>query len=156
MLPVGREAPDFTLVDSKGVAFSTSQLFGRRSVVLYFYPKDFSPGCTKEACTFRDAYEDFLELGAEVVGISTDSVESHEKFAKKKGLPFILLSDPEGRVHKLYDVSPTLFGLLPGRVTYVIDNNGVIVNAFQSQINVTRHVNEALKMLRSVTSKGAS
>ncbi len=150
MLTEGQKAPDFTLTDSKGEAFSISDLFGKKSIVLYFYPKDFTPGCTKEACTFRDAYEVFLEAGAEVVGISTDSVESHEKFADKKDLPFVLLSDPGGKVHKLYDVSPKLFGLLPGRVTYVIDKNGVVVNAFQSQININRHVNEALKIVQSM------
>lgn len=150
MLTTGKKAPEFRLKKSNGDEFSLSDLIGKRSVVLYFYPKDFTPGCTKEACSFRDAYEVFQEAGAEVIGVSTDSIESHQKFATKKELPFTLLSDPGGKVHKLYDVSPTLFGLLPGRVTYVIDKHGVIKNAFQSQLNINRHVNEALKVVQSL------
>lgn len=150
MLKVGEVAPEFTLKRKDGSDFSLSQLKGEKSIVLYFYPKDFTPGCTREACSFRDSYESFLEAGAEVVGVSADSVESHEKFANKKNLPFILLSDPGAKVHKMYDVSPTLFGLIPGRVTYVIDKDGKVRNAFQSQVNIGKHVNEALEVVQSL------
>jgi thioredoxin-dependent peroxiredoxin len=118
-------------------------------VVLFFYPKDDTPGCTKEACAFRDDYEEFGKLDAEVVGISSDSVESHRSFAKKHGLPFTLLSDEGGKVRKLYGVSNTL-GLFLGRVTYVLDEQGVIRHVFSSQLGAKRHVEEALKILLSI------
>ena len=151
MLKVGQTAPDFTLKGLENEEFTLSSLKGEKSIVLYFYPKDFTPGCTREACSFRDAYEVFTEAGAEVVGVSNDSVGTHEKFAHKKNLPFKLLSDPGGKVHKMYDVSPTLFGLLPGRATFVIDQNGVIRHAFQSQGNIKRHVNDALKVVQDLS-----
>jgi peroxiredoxin Q/BCP len=121
----------------------------RKPVVLFFYPKDDTPGCTREACAFRDDHEEFSKLDAEVVGISSDPVESHRSFARKHGLPFTLLSDEGGRVRKLYSVSST-FGLFPGRVTYVIDENGVIRHVFSSQLSTRRHVEEALKILQSI------
>ena len=153
MLKTGQKVKGFSLNRADGSDFSLSEILGKKIIVLYFYPKDFTPGCTKEACFFRDSYEVFLENGAEVIGISTDSVESHAKFAQKKELPFILLSDPGGKVHELYDVAPTLFGLLPGRVTYVIDLDGVVQNAFKSQVNINRHVNEALKVVQSLSQR---
>jgi len=117
--------------------------------VLFFYPKDDTPECTKEACAFRDGYEEFSKLDAEVVGISSDSVESHRSFAKKHGLPFTLLSDEGGKVRKLYGVPNTL-GLFPGRVTYVIDEQGVIRHVFSSQLGTKRHLEEALKIFTSI------
>jgi peroxiredoxin Q/BCP len=119
-------------------------------VVLFFYPKDDTPGCTKQACAFRDDYEQFGKLDAEVMGISSDSVESHRSFASKHDLPFTLLSDEGGKVRKLYGV-PTTFGIFPGRVTYVIDEEGVIRYVFSSQLGVSRHVEEALRALQSLS-----
>ena len=144
---VGQKAPDFTLADATGKDVSLASLRGK-PVVLYFYPKDDTPGCTKEACTFRDQYEDFREAGAEVLGVSSDSSESHQKFAARYKLPFTLLSDRGGKVRELYGVPATL-GLLPGRVTFVIDGAGVVRHVFNSQLNATRHVSEALGVLRS-------
>ena len=133
---VGDRAPDFTLADAEGKPVSLADFRGKRAVVLYFYPKDDTPGCTKEACSFRDSYEEFTQAGAEVIGVSSDSGSSHQGFAKKHRLPFTLLSDPGGAVRKKYGVPATL-GLLPGRVTFVIDREGVV-----------RHVSEALSALR--------
>jgi thioredoxin-dependent peroxiredoxin len=143
---VGDPAPDFTLPSQTGEQVRLSEVWGRGPVVLYFYPKDETPGCTTEACTFRDSYEAFKEAGAEVVGVSSDSVTSHESFASKHRLPFILLADEGGRVRKQYGVKPTL-GILPGRVTYVIDGQGVVRHVFSAQTGVQRHVHEALDAL---------
>jgi peroxiredoxin Q/BCP len=143
---VGSKAPTFTLPSQSGEMVNLKDFLDRKPVVLFFYPKDDTPGCTKEACAFRDDYQEFRKLDAEVVGISSDSVESHRSFAKKHRLPFTLLSDEGGKVSKLYGVSNT-FGLFPGRVTYVIDEKGVIRHVFSSQLAVRRHVEEALKVL---------
>jgi peroxiredoxin Q/BCP len=143
----GDTAPDFALPDAAGKVVKLSQLQGR-PVVLYFYPKDETPGCTLEACAFRDQYEDFTDAGAEVIGVSSDSSASHEKFAKRHRLPFTLLSDADGALRKRYGVPSTL-GLLPGRVTFVIDANGVVRHVFNSQLAATRHVSEALDAIRA-------
>lgn len=124
-------------------------LIGERAVVLFFYPKDDTPGCTTEACSFRDAYEAFVEAGAEVVGVSSDSAESHRRFAASNALPFLLLSDAGEEVRKLYGVPSTL-GILPGRVTYVIDKRGTVRHVFSSQFGATRHVDEAMKVVRTL------
>jgi peroxiredoxin Q/BCP len=142
----GQRAPDFTLPDANGKPVRLADFAGK-PVVLYFYPKDDTPGCTKEACSFRDQYQDFEDAGAVVVGVSSDSSESHRKFAAKHRLPFTLLSDRGGEVRKRYGVPATL-GLLPGRVTYVIDAEGMVRHVFDSQLDATRHVSEALETLR--------
>ncbi len=146
---VGDVAPDFTLKDQRGQTVSLKDFLGKNAVVLYFYPKDNSPGCTKEACKFRDSYEDFKDAGAEVVGVSSQSEESHSIFSTTFALPFILLSDEEGKVRELYGVKSSL-GFLPGRVTYVIDKRGIVRHIFSSQLEPERHVEEALRVLRTV------
>jgi thioredoxin-dependent peroxiredoxin len=146
---IGSKAPGFTLPSQTGEMVSLADFLDRKPVVLYFYPKDDTPGCTREACAFRDDYEEFSKLDAEVVGISSDSVESHRSFARRHRLPFTLLSDEGGKVRKLYGVSNTL-GLFPGRVTYVMDEKGVIRHIFSSQLGTRRHVEEALKILLSI------
>jgi thioredoxin-dependent peroxiredoxin len=147
---VGDVAPDFTLRSQSGEEVSLGDFVGReRAIVLFFYPKDDTPGCTKEVCSFRDDYEQFEKLEAEVIGISSDFVRSHERFVEKHGLPFGLLSDEGGEVRKIYGVPNTL-GLFPGRVTYVIDEEGVVRHVFSSQIGVTRHVEQALKALEAI------
>ena len=143
---VGQRAPDFTLPDANGQPVRLADFSGK-PVVLYFYPKDDTPGCTKEACSFRDQYQDFQDAGAVVIGVSSDSSESHRKFAAKHRLPFTLLADRGGKVRALYGVRATL-GLLPGRVTFVIDGGGVVRHVFNSQLDATRHVAEALGTLR--------
>jgi thioredoxin-dependent peroxiredoxin len=143
---VGDTAPDFTLLSQSGESVSLKDFIGKKSVVLYFYPKDDTPGCTKEACAFRDSYEVFKDAGAEVIGVSDDSPDSHQKFSTKYQLPFTLLSDTGKQVRKLYGVPATL-GLLPGRVTYVINQNGIVQHIFNSQLNFKGHVEESLKVL---------
>jgi peroxiredoxin Q/BCP len=146
-IDVGQPAPDFDLTDAQGKHVRLSEFRGKRAVVLYFYPKDDTPGCTKEACSFRDSYEAFKAAGAEVIGVSSDSEASHGKFATKYQLPFTLLADTGGAVRKQYGVPATL-GLLPGRVTFVIDREGIVRHVFNSQLQATRHVEEALKILK--------
>ena len=146
---VGDVAPDFTLSDQKGKAVSLKDFVGKSALVLYFYPKDNSPICTTEACSFRDSYEVFKDAGAEVIGVSSDSAASHEQFAKQHRLPFTLLSDENGVVRKRYGVSAT-FGLVPGRVTYVIDKQGIVRNIFSSQFTPEKHISEALKTIQGL------
>ena len=146
---VGDPAPDFALPDRSGRTVRLGDYRGKKAVVLYFYPKDDTPGCTKEACSFRDQYQDFQDAGAEVIGVSSDAEASHEKFAAKYRLPFVLLADRSGAVRKQYGVPATL-GLLPGRVTFVIDRQGVVRHVFNSQLQATRHVGEAIAALRAL------
>lgn len=146
---VGDVAPDFTLKSNKGKSVKLQSLYKRKPVVLYFYPKDDTPGCTKEACGFRDSYEVFKNLGAEVVGVSSDSVDSHQAFAASNNLPFQLLSDEDDQVRKLYGVPSTL-GILPGRVTYIIDKKGIVRKIFNSQLNVNGHIKTAIKTLEEL------
>ena len=145
----GSVAPDFTLPSQSGEMVSLEDFLGK-PVVLFFYPKDNTLGCTKEVCAFRDSFEELGKLDAEVIGVSSDSVESHRGFAEKHKLPFTLLSDEGGKVRRLYGV-PSTFGLFPGRVTYVIDEEGVVKNVFSSQLEVEKHVAEALKTLASMS-----
>jgi peroxiredoxin Q/BCP len=146
---VGDAAPAFTLPSQTGAQVSLKDLLARGPVVLYFYPKDDTPGCTAEACGFRDSYEVFKEAGAEVVGVSSDSVASHETFAAKHQLPFTLLADDGGTLRKQFGVKSSL-GILPGRVTYVIDRGGVVRHVFSSQLGAQRHVQEALDALKAI------
>jgi len=148
-IQVGDAAPDFTLPTKSGAPVSLKDFIGKIAIVLYFYPKDNTPGCTNEACAFRDSYEVFKEAGAEVIGISSDSAESHQQFASRHKLPFILLSDAHGTVRKLYGVPATL-GLLPGRVTYIIDRQGIVRHIFSAQFAPGKHVSEALKILQAL------
>ena len=145
----GDLAPDFTLTAADGRAVRLADYRGKQAVVLYFYPKDNTPGCTAEACAFRDSYEVFKEAGAEVIGVSSDSTASHDGFARRNRLPFVLLSDAGGAVRRLYGV-PRSFGLLPGRVTYVIDRDGVVREVFSSQFAAQKHISNALATLKSL------
>ncbi len=147
---VGEIAPDFMLPSQTGDLVSLSDFRGKKAVVLYFYPKDDTPGCTKEACAFRDRYEVFTDAGAEVIGVSGDSSQSHQSFATKYNLPFILLSDSSNELRKRYGVPSTLW-VLPGRVTYVIDKEGVIRHIFDSMLEFDRHVDEALNSLQTAS-----
>lgn len=146
---VGQPAPEVTLPDQDGRPLTLSSLQGGW-VVVYFYPKDDTPGCTAESCSFRDSFEAFTDAGATVVGISSDSVDSHRAFADKHGLPFTLLADVDGEVRRRWGVGRTL-GLLPGRVTYVIDPGGVVRHRFSSQFKPRAHIDEALRVIASGT-----
>src|SRR5258708_4575606 len=136
---VGDLAPDFSLPTQKGEPVSLSSFRGQKAVVLYFYPKDYTAGCTAEACAFRDSYEVFTDAGAEVIGVSSDSEETHGRFVSSYQLPFLLVSDKGGKLRKLYGVPSTL-GLLPGRVTYIIDKQGIVQHIFNSQMAAEKHV----------------
>jgi peroxiredoxin Q/BCP len=150
-LQVGDKAPDFTLTSQSGAQVRLYDRLESGVVVLYFYPKDETPGCTAQACAFRDSYEVFAEAGAEVIGVSSDSADKHAAFAGHHGLPFTLLSDEGGRVRKSYGV-PAVLGLIPGRVTYVIDRTGTVRHAFKSMTNIGGHVNDALDVVKQLQS----
>ena len=149
MVNIGEKAPDFKLPSQMGDIVTLSEYFGKKNIVLYFYPKDESSGCTKEACKFRDNYDVFTSLGAEVLGVSSQSVESHESFATHHGLQFLLLSDEKGEVRKLYGVSSSM-GIIPGRVTFIIDKKGVVRHVFSSQFQPEKHIEEALEVLKKI------
>ena len=146
---IGDRAPDFTLLSQTGESITLSDLIGKKNIVLYFYPKDESKGCTRQACAFRDKYEVFTDLGAEVIGISSDDIKSHKAFADKYNLPFILLSDEKKKVRKLYGVKST-FGVIPGRITYIIDKKGIVRHVFSSQFKPKRHIKEAIEALKKI------
>lgn len=150
-IKVGDKAPDFELRRQDGGLFRLYDLLKKKNVVLYFYPKDSTPGCTKQACGFRDQYEVFQEQGAEVVGVSSDSLTSHQKFEKSFKLPFVLLSDNGGSVRSIFGV-PKKFGIIPGRVTYIIDKNGIVRYVFNSLTKPLAHVNQALGILKNINS----
>jgi peroxiredoxin Q/BCP len=144
---IGDKAPDFTLPSQSGEQVRLYDRLGERVVVLYFYPKDNTPGCTAEACAFRDSHEVFTDAGAEVIGVSSDSSDRHAAFASRHNLPFTLLSDRGGRVRKSYGV-PAVLGVLPGRVTYVIDREGTVRHVFNSMTNIDQHVGDALDVVK--------
>jgi peroxiredoxin Q/BCP len=148
-IQVGDKAPDFTLPSQAGEQVRLSDRFAEHVVVLYFYPRDETRGCTAEACAFRDSHEVFTEAGAEVIGVSSDSVDKHAGFADHHNLPFTLLSDQGGEVRKRYGV-PAVLGVLPGRVTYVIDRSGTVRHVFNSMTNIGRHIDDALTVVKSV------
>jgi len=145
----GSKAPLFTLPDSDGHQINLSDFIGKQNLVVFFYPKDESYGCTKEACSFRDSYDEFKEVGAEVIGISSDDETSHSSFAAHHKLPFILLSDKDSKVASLYGIRKSM-GILPGRVTFVIDKEGIIRMNYSSQINFRKHIDEALELIKTL------
>jgi thioredoxin-dependent peroxiredoxin len=147
---VGSIVPQFTLADQDGNLFDINSVVGKKNLVIYFYPKDDSPGCTKEACYFRDQFEVFTEADALIIGISGQSVASHKKFAEKYRLSYTLLSDEGNKIRKLFGVDTDFLGLLPGRVTYVVDKTGKVVYIFSSQTQTKRHVDDALKILKDL------
>ena len=146
-IQVGDKAPDFTLPSQSGEQVHLQDRIGGRVIVLYFFPKDGTPGCTAEACAFRDSHEVFAEAGAEVIGVSSDSVD--KAFAGKHELPFTLLSDTGGLVRKAYGV-PSVLGVLPGRVTYVIDRQGTVRHTFKSMSRIGSHIDGALAMVKQL------
>jgi thioredoxin-dependent peroxiredoxin len=150
MVEVGSSAPRFRLPASNGTLVGPEDFLGKKNLVVYFYPKDFTRGCTAEACGFRDAYELFKTAGAEVIGISGDNQKSHEAFVREHKIPFILLSDSDGSARRAYGVKKSL-GLISGRVSFVIDKEGIVRHIFSSQMRATAHVDEALALLKSLS-----
>jgi peroxiredoxin Q/BCP len=149
-IKIGSSIPTFTLPDQNGNLFDINSVIGKKNLVIYFYPKDDSPGCTKEACSFRDQYEVFKEADALIIGISGQSVKSHKEFADKYRLSFTLLSDEGDKVRKQFGVPSNLLGILPGRVTYIVDKSGKVIYIFNSQMQASKHVDEALRILKGV------
>jgi peroxiredoxin Q/BCP len=150
MIQIGDKCPDFQLSDATGEVIRITDFIGKKKLVIYFYPKDDTPGCTKEACSFRDSYEDFKEFDCEVIGISSDDEQKHAAFATKNQLPFILLADKDKVARKLFGVPGNLFGLIPGRVTYIIGLDGFVKGIYNSQTNPLGHINKALEMVRGL------
>jgi peroxiredoxin Q/BCP len=148
-LQVGDRVPDLTLSAHDGRVISLNQVSNSQTIVLFFYPADNTPICTAEACAFRDAYQDFVEAGAAVIGISGDSQATHGAFARAQNLPYALVSDPDGELRRAFGV-PKGLGLLPGRVTYVIDRQGIVRHVFKSQFFGRRHMQEALRVVRNL------
>lgn len=149
-IKVGDAAPDIGLSTQGGEQIRLADYSGEKAVVMFFYPKDGSPVCTREACAFRDAYEDFVEAGAVVIGVSGDSAAQHQAFASHHRLLFMLVADNDGKVRRAFGV-PKSMGLLPGRVTYVIDKEGIVRHVFSSQFAADRHVKEALEVIHNLT-----
>lgn len=156
MLKPGDHAPDFRLLGQDGKPHSLSDLTQNKLIVLYFYPKDETLGCIAEACAFRDSYEDFVEAGAEVVGVSGDSVESHQGFAGTRKLPFLLLSDPDLAVHRAYGADAGFLGLFKSRITFVIDQTGIIRHVFSSVVAPKKHASDSLQALKKIKSMAKS
>jgi peroxiredoxin Q/BCP len=148
-LRIGDKLPSFSAKDTNGNIFNSQDYIGKQPLVIYFYPKDDTPGCTAQACSFRDNYQEFKDLGAEVIGISSDTVTSHLKFKSKFNLPFILLSDNDKKLRKLFGVQNSLF-IIPGRETFVIDKQGVVIMVFNSMSSEI-HITKALKVLKKLT-----
>jgi peroxiredoxin Q/BCP len=155
MIAIGERAPDFTLLAADGRSVSLADFRGTKTVVLFFYPKDETPGCTREACEFRDSFDRFGDAGAEVIGVSDDDVDSHKRFAEHHRLPMTLLSDGGGRVRERYGVK-ALFGFLPDRVTFVIDREGIVRHVFASRLRFGRHVDEALGVVKGLVAGSAA
>ena len=148
-LKIGDKLPLFGAKDQNGNDFYIQSVLEKKVLVIYFYPKDDTPGCTKQACFLRDQYEEFKAIGAEVIGISGDSVPAHKKFASKYDLPFILLSDADKSLRKLFGVKTSMMGLLPGRVTYVVDKKGIIQMVFDD-MNATNHLDKTVEKVKSL------
>ncbi|MCP3102195.1 peroxiredoxin [Myxococcus sp. K15C18031901] len=155
-LQQGDSVPDVVLKRSDDQFVHLHELVGKNVLVIYFYPRDDSPGCTVQACGLRDQYEDFVAAGAEVIGISSDSTASHQGFAAKHRLPFTLLSDEQGTARAAFGVAPSFLGMLPGRVTFVVDRKGVVRDSFESQIRVGEHVRRALELVRKLAQEEAA
>ena len=150
MIQIGDKCPDFQLPDAKGKMIKMGDFIGKKKLVIYFYPKDDTPGCTKEACSFRDSYEDFKEFDCEVIGISSDNEQKHAAFASRHQLPFILLADKDKVARKLFGVPGNLFGLIPGRVTYIIGIDGIVKGIYNSQTNPLGHIEKALELVKAL------
>jgi len=155
MLAVGSTAPDFSATLDDGTPFKLSEFRGKQNVVLYFYPKDFTPGCTKEACSFRDSYDEIAAYDAIIFGVSGDDTSSHARFRETHRLPFPLIPDPDKAIIKLYEAKGT-FGLMTARATYVIDKMGVIRAAIRHDFRVGEHVPEVLAALEAFQPKAAA
>ena len=144
----GDKCPVFSLRNQDNQLISIEDYIGKKTIIIYFYPKDNTPSCTKEACAFRDAMQNFNNLECEVFGISADSIHSHKAFSLRYNLTFQLLSDSNNLVRKQFKVPANLFGLIPGRVTYIINKSGFIAHLINSQTNPDKHIQETLDFIQ--------
>ncbi len=147
-LKVGDMTPNFTLIDENGIEFTSSDYYNKQPLVIFFYPRDNSPVCTTEVCSFRDSFEDFKDLNAKIVGISRDNIMTHRDFSSKYKLPYSLLSDHSGRIHNLFGVSKGFLGLNPERVTFISNKKGRIIYIFKKRSQAEKHTSEALLALK--------
>lgn len=145
---IGDRCPEFKSTLKNGTVIDVKNILGNKHLVLFFYPKDFTPGCTKEVCSFRDNYEAFQALNCEVIGVSSDSGESHERFVETHKLPYPLIADTDKSLQKLFGVPRNLLGLIPGRVTYIIDKSGIVRGIFNSQTDPLGHINKGLELVK--------
>ncbi|MHB1907688.1 MAG: peroxiredoxin [Nitrososphaerales archaeon] len=152
-IKVGDKAPLFEAATDQGTKFSMQEEIGKKNIVLYFYPKDMTSGCTAEACGFRDEWDKIVSLGATVIGVASQDEKSHQEFKKRNNLPFDLLVDQGGKIREMYGAKGFL---IPSRVTFVIDKQGVVRFVFNSQLRVAKHVSEALKVLEKLSEKTTS
>jgi peroxiredoxin Q/BCP len=150
-IQVGDKIPSFTLLNQNNQEVDINSFVGTKNIVIYFYPKDNTPGCTKEACSFRDAMQNLNNLDCEIIGISADSVSSHKAFATQYNLKFNLLSDTNNQIRKLFGVPRNLFGIIPGRVSYICDKEGIVLHIVNSQINPDKHIQETIETLEAIT-----
>jgi len=149
-MDVNAICPSFTLKNQLNEDFSIDSILGKKIVVLFFYPKDNTAACTKEVCSFRDAHADFLSEDCEVIGVSGDSVTSHAGFTTKHQLPFTILSDQKNQLRKLFHVPSHIFGLIPGRVTYVIGKDKKIKGVFNALLDPVSHITNALNLVKEL------
>jgi len=147
-LKINQKAPDFTLKDDQGRLFSLHQAMKRQPFILYFYPKNFTPGCTKEACEFRDHFSVFKNKDIEVLGISQDTVSSHQKFKKEHNLPFKLLADVNGKVSRLYKATVPIVGMTR-RISYLIDDQMVIKAIYENMFGAEKHIDEMISAVKA-------
>ena len=149
-IKIGSKCPTFSLLNQNGEEVFIKDYIGKENLVIYFYPKDDTGGCTAQACEFRDFHDDFAQLQASVFGISSDSVDSHKKFATKNNLNFQLLADTEGKVRKLFESKSSLFGLISSRETFIVDKKGIVIGVFRDLVNATKHVEYAKNLLKTL------
>ena len=145
-LKISDKLPDFDLKNQHNLNVSSKKFIGK-NLIIFFYPKDYTPGCTTEVCNFRDNYDILKKFDAEILGISSDDIRSHKSFAKKYNIQYDLLSDPKRKVEKLFGVPRSFFGLFPGRVTYIFNKKGILIEIINSQMNINKHLNKTIKIL---------
>lgn len=150
-IEIGDKCPNFEYKLADGSVSSIAEQIGNKNIVIYFYPKDFTPGCTKEACAFRDNYEVFQELNCEVIGVSGDSESAHDRFAKKHQLPYPLVADTNKKIRNAFGVPKNLFGLIPGRVSYIVDKTGTIRGIFNSLTDPFGHINNGIQLVKELS-----
>lgn len=148
-IKIGDRFPSFTLEDHNSNTFDINSFLGKTNLIVYFYPKNETYNCTKQACNFRDDFSAFRDLDCEIIGVSNDSPKSHLSFKNNHNLPFTLLSDKNGKIQKKLELPRNIFGLIPGRITFVINKKGIVIKIIDSAINMRKHIEDALNSLNN-------